>query len=453
MQITRMLAEYVAGLRLADVPPPVVDRAKSLTLDLVGIIIRASVEADSTPCLRATLATLGLDGPGPCGVPGTDWRYAPPVAALVNGMLGHSLDFDDTHADSSLHPSAPVVPAALAVGEAVGASGAEIIAAIIAGYEVCCRLGMALDPTAHYARGFHPTATAGTFGAAAAAAKLYGLDAAGIATAFGISGSQAAGSLQFLANGAWNKRWQVGQAAMNGVMAAALARNGFVAASEPLEGKHGFLAGYSDGADPARAVAGLGTVYETVRVGVKPYPSCRYTHAALAGLAAIRAEQGLDGSGFLAVTVGLHQNGIMLTGAPLAEKRRSRSVVDGQFSMPFTAAVMIDQGSFGWDDYRRLGAPGLDAICDRIDVVRDETLEGLRHPFGATLRVLTPNGEVIRRILDPVGEPETFPDAAAIRAKFTGLAEPVMGTRAQALAEVFLTLDQRNGLRGAFGTA
>eukprot|EP01035_Chromulina_nebulosa_P041711 gene41711-56471_t len=175
--------------------------------------------------------------------------WTPAVAALLNGALGHSLDFDDTHADSSLHPSAPVVPAAFAV--------------------VCCRLGNALDPTSHYARGFHPTATAGTYGAAAAAAKLFGLSKEQIISAFGVSGSQAAGSLQFLVNGAWNKRYQVGASAMNGVIAATLARNDFVGATESVEGKHGLLVGYSDNAHPDKATAGLGTVYETMKIGVK----------------------------------------------------------------------------------------------------------------------------------------------------------------------------------------
>ncbi|MFD2238034.1 MmgE/PrpD family protein [Aureimonas populi] len=450
---TGRLAAYVAGLRFEDLPEGVGARAQGLALDLAGSIVRADREADSTPSLYAALRTLGLDAPGAASVVGSGRRLAPPVAALVNGMLGHSLDFDDTHADSSLHPSAPVVPAALAVGEAVGASGAEIVAAIVAGFEVCCRLGLALDPSAHYARGFHPTATAGTFGAAAAAGKLYGLDAAGIASAFGVSGSQAAGSLQFLENGAWNKRWQVGQAAMNGVMAAALASQGFKAAAEPIEGKHGLLAGYTDGGNPGKAVAGLGTVFETLRIGVKPYPSCRYTHAALDGLEAIRRENGLAAGDFHAVSIGLHRNGIILTGEPPARKRRARSVVEGQFSMPFTAAVMIEQGSFGWDDYRRLGEPGLDVIADRVEVVRDETLEGLAHPFGATLRVATPQGTLERRIADPAGEPATFPGEAALRAKFMTLAEPVLGAQAAPLADFFLTLGTRNAISGALRAA
>src|SRR5690606_18361350 len=169
-------------------------------------------------------ARLGMDGPGEATVFGFNRRYTPATAALFNGMLGHSLDFDDTHSDSSTHPSAPVVPAALAAAEMTGASGRDTLTAIVAGYEVMIRIGKALDPTAHYARGFHPTATAGVFGAAAAAGRIFGLDAQQVASAFGVAASQAAGSLQFLVNGAWNKRFQVGAAAMNGLIAASLAR-------------------------------------------------------------------------------------------------------------------------------------------------------------------------------------------------------------------------------------
>ena len=136
-----------------------------LTLDFLGRSIRARRDAESTPSLLKMLEALALDGKGESTVFGDTKTWTPAVAALLNGALGHSLDFDDTHADSSLHPSAPVVPAAFAVGEMVGASGRDVLTAIVAGYEVCCRLGNALDPTSHYARGFHPTATAGTYGA------------------------------------------------------------------------------------------------------------------------------------------------------------------------------------------------------------------------------------------------------------------------------------------------
>ena len=448
---TKTLARFAADLTFDTIPSHVRERAKALILDFCGSIVRAGAESESTPSLFAAIDDLGLGASGKAHVLGMDRTLAPPIAALANGMLGHSLDFDDTHADSSLHPSAPVVPAALAIGEMVGASGADVLAAIVAGYEVCCRLGNALDPTKHYARGFHPTATAGTFGAAAAAARLLGLDAAGIETAFGVSGSQAAGSLQFLVNGAWNKRWQVGAAAMNGVFAATLAKNGFKASIQPIEGRHGLLVGYSDDADTSKAVADLGTVWETMKIGMKPYPSCRYTHAPLDGLIAIAREEKLNADMIANVTIGLHRNGITLTGDPLPEKRRVRTIVDGQFSMPFTAAIALDQGSLGWDDYKRIGDPKLDALCDRIDVVRDETLEGLAHPFGGTVRVTATNGRVIeRRIADPSGEPASFPNSAAVRLKFLGLAEPVLGTDAAALADALCSLDMLPSLAPLF---
>jgi 2-methylcitrate dehydratase PrpD len=438
---TATLAAYVAGLRFEDIPEEVRERAKALTLDFLGSAIRARRDAESTPSLFKTLEALALDGRGEATVFGDNRTWTPAVAALLNGALGHSLDFDDTHADSSLHPSAPVVPAAFAIGELVHASGREVLTAIVAGYEVCCRLGNALDPTSHYARGFHPTATAGTYGAAAAAAKLFGLSKEQIIAAFGVAGSQAAGSLQFLVNGAWNKRYQVGASAMNGVIAATLARNDFVGATQSVEGKHGLLVGYSDNAHPDKAVAGLGKVYETMKIGVKPYPSCRYTHAALDALIAMRREHNLTPDQIRRVEIGLHRNGITLAGDP-ATKRHPTSVVGGQFSMFFTGAVALDQGGFGWDDYGRLGDTAVDTLADKIDVVRDDRLEiGRKHPFGARVSITTDDGVHERIHDDPSGEPNSFPDAQAMAQKFLTLARPVLNGRADQLADAILSME------------
>lgn len=438
---TAQLADFVATLTFDAIPPEVAARAKALSLDFLGSAIRARKEAESTPSLLAMLKALSLDGDGIASVCADPKGYTPAIAAFLNGALGHSLDFDDTHADSSLHPSAPVVPAALAAGEMIGASGRDVLTAIIAGYEVCCRLGNALDPTSHYAKGFHPTATAGTFGAAAAVAKLFKLTPEQIISAFGVSGSQAAGSLQFLINGAWNKRSQVGASAMNGVIAGTLAREGFKGAIESVEGKHGLLVGYSDAAKPAAAVAGLGNVWETMKVGVKPYPSCRYTHAAIDALIAIREELSLAPNQIENVRVGLHQNGITLT-AESEAKRRPASIVDGQFSMYFTGAVALDQGSFGWDDYARLKDPALAKLAERIDVVRDERLEGRRHPFGASVKVTSANGTVERLIDDPSGEPDSFPTDRAMLDKFMLLARPVLNNKASGFADAMLSLEK-----------
>ena len=447
---TFTLAAFASDLTLADVPPPAAERAKALALDLLASAVRARSEAESTPSVLAALRRLGLDGEGICTVMGDGRGYAPPVAALLNGVLGHSLDFDDTHAESSLHPSAPVVPAALAAGEQAGASGATVLAAIVAGYEVCCRLGLALDPAAHYARGFHPTATAGTFGAAAAAGRVLGLSAEQMVSAFGVAGSQAAGSLQFLQNGAWNKRWQVGQAAMNGLIAATLASEGFRGSAEAIEGRHGLLVGYTDAPHPERAVAGLRQDWETLNIAVKPYPSCRYTHAALDGLIGLRREHELLAVDVLDVEVGLHRSGVVLVGEPEAAKRRPRNVVDGQFSMAFCAAVALDQGSFGWDDYRRLGEAAIDGLCDKVSVRHDPGVEAASpHPFGARVRLRTSKGHFERMIRDPSGEPASFPDRAAQEAKVLTLTEPVLGEGARRLADALLALESFDNVSDA----
>lgn len=445
---TATLAAYVADLKFEDIPDAVLTRAKTLTLDFLGSAIRARSEAESTPSLLKMIAALQLDGKGEATVFGDDRTWTPAVAALLNGALGHSLDFDDTHADSSLHPSAPVVPAAFAIGETVGASGREVLTAIVAGYEVCCRLGNALDPTSHYARGFHPTATAGTYGAAAAAGKLLGLTKDQLIAAFGVSGSQAAGSLQFLVNGAWNKRYQVGAAAMNGVIAATLAKNEFVGATESVEGKHGLLVGYSDDAHPEKAVADLGKIYETMKIGVKPYPSCRYTHAAIDALIAMRREHNLTPDQVKRVEIGLHRNGITLTG-DAATKRRPESIVGGQFSMFFTGAIALDQGHFGWDDYSRLGDEAINTLADRFDVVQDARLEGKSHPFGARVSITTENGVHERIYADPSGEPESFPDAAAMQQKFLQLARPVLNSGADRFADAILSLERFDRISAA----
>src|SRR5246127_5207711 len=179
MGITAELAQFTADIRLDRLPPDVVKRARFLVLDLVGNIVRARHDAESTPSFLAAARAMGLAA-GNSGVFGDAARYTPAGAAFLNGALAHSLDFDDTHAPGSLHPGAPVIPAALAAGEMAGASGADVLAAIIAGYEITCRVALALPAGEHYDRGFHPTATCGAFGAAAPAARGIGLRGAQI---------------------------------------------------------------------------------------------------------------------------------------------------------------------------------------------------------------------------------------------------------------------------------
>lgn len=442
---SRVLAEFSAGLTLDAIPAKVTARAKTLVMDTVGIALRARREADSTPSLLTGLKALGYDG-GSARVIGDAGSWTPLGAALLNGALAHSLDFDDTHASGSIHPSAPIVPAALAAAEMAGADGATTLAGIIAGYEVQIRLSMALGPSDHYTRGYHPTATCGAFGAAAAAGRVLGLPAERIQAAFGIALSQAAGSLEFLADGAWTKPFQVGWAAHNGLVAARLAAEGFKAPVRGVEGQRGFLAAYAPNADPAKATAGLGTDWETLRIAVKPYPSCRYSHAAMDAVAQLRTANDLTGEEVTAIRIGLPRTGMGLVADPIEAKRRPVSIVDGQFSMPFLASVMLRQGRFGWDDYR-------DQLADRetLDLagkvscdIDDRCEAAFPANLSGVATVQTTRGTFESFVEIPKGEPDNWPTDAEHRAKFEALAAPCLPPeQVDELADALLLLDKR----------
>jgi 2-methylcitrate dehydratase PrpD len=411
-------------------------------LDFAGNAVRARHDAESTPALLAAVRALGLAA-GESRVFGDEAGYAPAGAALINATLGHSLDFDDTHAKAIVHPGAPVIPAVLAAAEATKATGAEVTAAIVAGYEVALRLALALPAGAHYDRGFHPSATCGVFGAAAGAGRILGLDAAGIAAAFGIALSQSAGSLQFLANGAWTKRFQVGWASMAGLVAATLARNGFKGAADPIEGRHGFLRAYAPAPMPERVMQDIGRVYELMATGVKPYPSCRWGHAGIDAALALREEFHLAPEEIENATLGISRAGLLLIGEPAAQKADPRNIVDAQFSGPFVIAVALATGKMDWDSYKLLADPLIRRLLPRIACEHDLEIEAeFPANMSGKLTLLARGRVFTRKVIVPKGEPATFPSEAELRAKFAGLAEPVLGpSDAAALAERILQLD------------
>ena len=308
---------------------------------------------------------------------------------------------------------------------------------------------MAIGPVSHYARGFHPTATLGVFGATAAAASLLGLTAAELEHAFGVNGSQAAGSMQFLENGSWNKRVHPGFAAHGAILAVELARRGFVGSSEPLEGRRGLLAGYSDAARPELAVAGLGERWEILHTAVKPYPACRYAHAPLDILTDLVAEHGLRADEVEAVTIGVSDAAVDLIGAPLERKRRVESVVDGQFSMPFLAAVALLRGRMTWSDYELVGDPETVALTQRVTVVSDPEANAL-YPerwLGA-VEVETARGTFADRRWITRGEPERPLGWEGVEAKFDALASATLGAEERgALAAVVRDLAGLEDLR------
>ncbi len=449
MAVTAELSAFCANIRLEKLPKDVVNRARFLVLDLIGNIVRARHDAESTPSFVNTVRAMGWAG-GNHGVFGDSERYTPAGAAFLNGALAHSLDFDDTHAAGSLHPGAPVIPAALAAGEMVGASGVDVLAGIIAGYEVTCRVALALPAGEHYDRGFHPTATCGAFGAAAAAARVFGLNADGVAGAMGAVLSQAAGSLQFLANGAWTKRSQVGWAAVNGLMAATLVREGFKGASEALEGKHGFMRAYAPNPTPERAVQDLGTVFELMNTAVKPYPSCRYGHAGIDAALALRAANALLPEEITAIRLGLPKSGMLLVGAPAEKKANPLNVVDGQFSGPFVISAALATGAMGWDSYKLLNDPVIRGLLPKVTSAFDPEIEA-EFPTNMSGRLtIEARGQVFtQKVVVPKGEPSNFLTENELKAKFRGLTDAVLGEdRAGRLADSVLGIDTTNDISG-----
>jgi 2-methylcitrate dehydratase PrpD len=433
----RLLADSVDAIRTASLPDAVTARATALLLDYLGVTLAGAVE-ESTVVLRRGLAGLGTKGEAT--VIGTDVRMAPPHAALANGAAAHAIEMDDTHLGGSIHLGASVFSATLAAAEIAPENGPEntpentpmsggaCLRAAIAGYEVAARLATALDPAAHYRRGFHPTGTCGAFGAAAAAAVVFGLDAAGITTALGIAGSQAAGSMEFLADGAWTKRFHPGWAASAGLHAAALARAGFRAPATIVDGRFGFLAGYSDAPDLAALHGGDG--WELMRTGVKPHACCRYSQGPIDAALALRAAHAIDPARIARIDVGIVAAGFPIVCEPLDAKRRPRSVVDAQFSLPFSIATALVRGAAWPDDFAPacLEDPAIRRMMERVHPARDAALDAqFPRTWPSWLRITLDDGTRREARVDhPLGDPENFPTPAALSAKFARLAARVL---------------------------
>lgn len=430
MGISVELASYCESLTYDDLPAEVIDRTKMVLLDTIGIAI-GSVRAESTPVVLDGIRELDADGHGDVTVLGTGERLSPAYAALANATLAHTLDYDETHRAGSVHATAPVLGGALAAAEPDDRSGRELLTAVVAGYEVTARLGMALNSESHYARGFHGTSTCGTFGAAAAVGSLEGFDTDEIGTAFGLNGSQAAGSLQFLENGAWNKRLHPGLAAHSGYLATTFANRGFFAASEPIEGPRGFLQAYSDDPLPDRAVDGLGDGYEITNTGLKPYPLCRFMHPAIDGLIDLVDEHDVAPDDVISIEVGMSTSGANIVGDPT--NQIPESVVEAQFSMPFGAMLAVTRRSAGVDDLfgsLRDGFTDEEDRCMRATTTEPVDWADDLYPEQWAVEVLieTADGDFEKQVENARGDPQTPLSWADVREKYAELVEPVVGT-------------------------
>jgi 2-methylcitrate dehydratase PrpD len=437
------LAEFCSDITWPRLPLEVQARTKDLVLDLLGVALRGSREPSSLPAQRLAQQTQPH---GAASVIGADLTTSAAWAALANGTSAHALELDDVTTESSLHPGVAVIPAALALAEERQAPPSAFLEAVVVGYEVTIRVGNALNPASAYARGFHPTGVAGVFGAAAAASRLFGLDRAGFVHALGIAGTMAAGSLEYLADGAWTKRLNAGWSSHAGIVAAALAEAGFTGPASVFEGRLGALRAYSDDPSPERLLANLGEPLQVMTVSIKPYACCRYNHGLIDGILDLRQRHGITAENVESIRLGVLSGGALLVADPIDQKRAPANVVDAQFSAPFAAAVALVHGTAGLSVYtlESVRDPRIRSLMQRTDCYTDRSLDAAyprRWPAAVELN-LSDGRTLSTRVEYATGEPENAVPRATLVAKFAELAGVVLGPApAASLADKILALD------------
>ena len=427
MGITRELVELGASVKYEDLSQEVVDKVKYHCLDFLCVAARGSL-VESTRTMYRLITDIGLNPEGSVII-GTDIRAAPQYAALANGTSAHSLELDDLNNESSAHPAVAIFPAAFAAGELAECDGKRVIEGVIVGYEVMVRLGKALNPANHYARGFHPTGTCGVFGAAAAVSKILNLDPEQTINALGIAGSQAAGSMEFLNGGAWTKRLHPGWAAHSGIIAALLAKRGFSGPSTIIEGRFGFLHSYSDGSDLSKVLLDFGKPFEIMKTSMKPHACCRYKQAPIDGIINIMKENNLKAEEIKQVTLGILKAGFPIIAEPKELKYNPKNVVDAQFSMPFGAAVAILYGRASLNEYTQenIGSAKIKEMMSRVSCVEDSELDRVfPKQWPASVQIETEDGRRFSTRIDyPKGDPENPLTQEEVVSKFEDLTSAI----------------------------
>src|SRR5712692_260135 len=369
MSATSRLAEFVAKSRWEDCPAAAVEAARRAILDCLGVMLAGSAE----PAARIIQTVADAEGGAPlCTVVGTRRRTGAVWAALCNGTAAHALDFDDTNFAMMGHPSAPVLSAALAAAELALADGRALVHAFLLGFEVETSLAEVLNPP-HYERGWHATCTLGTLGAAAAAARLLGLDAIQVRTALAVAASQASGLKENF--GTMTKPSHAGHAARSGVLAALLAREGWTASEQAIEGPQGFLRVLGAGKIELGALERLGAPWKilTSGVAVKPYPSCACTHSIIDGTLELRRAHGLRPEEVAEVTVGVNAMvpKILIHSDP-------RTGLQAKFSAEFAAAAALAEERVGLTTFTddTVQDARIRALMKRVRMVVDPAIPG-----------------------------------------------------------------------------
>jgi 2-methylcitrate dehydratase PrpD len=414
---SKVLATFAAKLKFADIPAPVLRRTEDLMLDWLGSVLAARTARPIRSIERFAQMMGPADGPSEIL---TSRRTSSPVfAALVNAAASHFVEQDDVHNGSVFHPAAVVIAPALAVAQSIGASGAQLLTAVVAGYEVGIRVGEFLGRS-HY-KTFHTTATAGTIAAAAAVGRLLDLTPQQMLHAFGSAGTQSAGVWEFLRDAADSKQLHCAHAAASGLMSAYLAQDGFTGAAKILEGAQGLGVGMSSDADPAKLTDGLGTRWALAETSFKYHASCRHTHPAADALLQVMTQNQLKHGDVTHVTTHVHQGAIDVLGRVTVPA----TVHQGKFSMGTVLGLIAVHGRAGLGEFDRdFLAPEVAGFRDKVAMQLDTEVDAA-YParWIGKVSVETADGRTLQgRVDEPKGDPGNSLSRAEIEDKMQRLA-------------------------------
>ena len=411
------LAAFAAHLRFEHLPQAVVRKTEDLLVDWLGSAVAGH---GSRPVASiARFAQVMGAGQGAAEAIVSRTSNSPYWAAMANAAASHVAEQDDVHNGSVFHPATVVFPAAVAVAQAMGASGRDLLTASVAGYEVGIRVGEFLGRS-HY-KVFHTTGTAGTLAAAAAVGHLLKLDAQQMLHALGSAGTQAAGLWEFLRTAADSKQLHTAHAAAAGLMAAYLAQDGFTGAAQILEGPQGMAAGMSSDADPAKLVDGLGTRWATAETSFKYHASCRHTHPAADALLQVMQQHRLQPGDLAGVVTHVHQGAIDVLGPVV----KPVTVHQSKFSMGTVLALVAQFGHAGLAEFdQHFLSDATQALRDKVTMQLDAEVDGAypRRWIGK-VTVTTTDGRVLHgRVDEPKGDPGNTLSRDEITAKALRLA-------------------------------
>ena len=446
-QPTDLLTNYVHRLRFEDLPGEVVESAKLVLLDyLASAMAGYKVNRIFNEALWGVVGDMG--GKKESRVLFQGARLPAPHAAMMNAAYGHGADLDDGHRTAQGHPGVGTIPVALALAEANGLSGGDVIVAIVAGYDIFVRMATALNPS-HLSRGFHTTGTIGTIAAAGAAAKALKLPLAGVRNALSLAALQAAGLLEVAESGQMAKPFHPAKAAFNAILAARLAEKGAEGPRLPLEGRKGFIKAFADQADLDVLGQDLGKKFRISSCYVKLYPACRHTHGAID--AALKLKQGglFSPNALKAVKVHIYPAAINLTGSIYKPK----NVDEAKFSLAYTVATALTKGHFTLKDLD--AAKGLDketrGVISKLEIISDQKLENrVANLRGARVELVLKNGTTLREeVRLPKGDPEVPVTDEDMENKLRFCAEDVLPeARQQAILKTVKKLDRLEKVSG-----